>query len=237
MKLSAALLSDFIRAESGIESAVFDTRYTVAYSAVSHLLSSNNKTQWNMVTTACALYASAKECAVSLADPVSGKVPAVSASAVKKMNAVYLAYGAAIDSLTLPAFFKGRAASDIDTIASDAALQVATMVTGALQVAPKAPVTEDQKAEKLKVKTEKEAKAKAEVEQTIRTEAERMANASVVTLADMVRIVANALTQGMLDDNSYDVLAVACTDYTERAQAEELAQLVGTPVVAESAHA
>jgi len=238
MKLNT-LLSDFIRAESGIESAVFDTRFTVVYAAVFNLLQSNNKTQWNIVTEACKMYSDIKQCVAALADaegnnPATGKKLLASNAGVKKMHSVYCAYQSAIVTLpAFPAFARGRAVADIEAIASDCALQVATLVTGALQVAPKEPVTEAEKAVKAQAKADKEATAKAEVEQTIRTEAEKLANASVITLADMVRIVANALTQGMIDDDSYDVLAVACSDYTAQVEAAEMAHLLGAPVAVE----
>ncbi len=204
MSKIAVLLSDFIRAESGDASAVFETRVQVAQSAVFHLLTSNNKTQWNMVTAACQMYADPKACAAALneagVNPATGKAWTTASAQVKKMHAVYAAYGAAIDSLELPSFVKGRPVAEIESIASDAALQVATLVTGALTVSPKEPLTDEAKAAKEKAKADKVAKAKAEQDALIAEQvAATVGGLSEVTLDDLVATIIRAVKTGMVD--------------------------------------
>lgn len=196
------MLSDAIRAEAGVGEAVFESRLSALYSAYYHVLKSNNKTQFNLVADACKRFAAPKECAAELG------IKSVAAAAVKRMNAVYLAYGSALAAVTLPVYSKGRTAAELDALASDCALQVATIVTGAL-VPAAAPTVEEAEAKKAKAaaaKAEKEAKAKAEQQAAVDAKVADIAAASALTMADMVQAVANAVRMGLASVEQLETL-------------------------------
>lgn len=203
------MLADFIRAQAGAPEAIFDATVSAIYSAYYHVLKSGNKTQFNLVEVAAKQYSDVKACKEALNSKTL-------TAGVKRFNAVYLAYGAALAVVGVPGVMKeatmqdgspiaGEKAThaDWDRAAGQLALEFATMVTVALTPETKTGKTEEEKAS---AKAEKEATAKAEekaaakaLADTIKAEAEKIANASVVTLADMVRIVANAIKTGLLE--------------------------------------
>lgn len=189
---------DHIRAESGDAQAQFDNRTAVIYTAAFHLMKSGNKTQFNLVQSAIGAHATEKACRAE------GQKTANAAS--RHAFAVYQAYGAALAQCGVPAFMPKAEHATIDDAAAVYATEFVSVVTLALMPAPKAEVSEADKAAKAEAKVAKEAEAKAATDAAIKAEAEKLANASVVTLADMVRIVANAASTGMLDAEALALL-------------------------------
>lgn len=219
---SHVMIADFIRADAGVQEAVFESRLSALYTAYYHVLKSGNKTQWNIVDAAVRQFADIKACKEALQVTTSN-------NAVKRMHAVYLAYGAALAHVGVPTVMKGADHDAIDGAAATMATEFATMVQVALTPEAKAVPTEADKEAKKAAKAKAESEAKAATEAAIRTEAEKLANANVVTLADMVRIVANALQSGMLDDDAVAVLADASEAYNDTVQAAELRALLAVP--------
>lgn len=194
--LTVLPLVDHIAAEAGKPEAQFDARLCALFSAYRHILKAGNRTQFNMVDVAIKQYSEVKACKEAL------QVTTTTAP-VKRMHAVYLAYGAALAHVGVPAVMKGADAAAIDATAEQMALEFATMVQVALAPEVKAPVSAEDKAAKkaLKEKEEKAIAKQAAADQAalVQAEAQRLAQASVVTMADMVAIVANAAKSGMLD--------------------------------------
>lgn len=208
------MLADHIRADAGIAEAVGERRLSAVYTAAYHIHKSGNKTQWNIVAAAVAQYADIK--AVKEALDTSRITPAV-----RRMHDVYAAYGAAIAHCGTPSLMKDATPEAMDEAAQLYATEFVSIVAGAL--APVAPVVKSE-ADKAAAKAEKEAKAKAAEKaqaDAIKAKAQELAQSNVPTLADMVRTVANAIKQGMLDadalaliDGALDAVAVTTTMVT-----------------------
>lgn len=191
---SHIMLSDIVRAEAGSPEAVLDNRMAAVYTAAYHVLKSGNKTQFNLLTAACATYADIKACKEALATTTTS-------APVKRMHAVYLAYGAALSACGVPSLMKGAEHDAIDDAAACYATEFATLVTVALT--PEAKVVKSAE-EKAAAKAEKEAKAQAAqaeadaAEQAaIDAKVAEIAVANALTMADMVQAVINAITLGM----------------------------------------
>lgn len=218
------MLADHIRADAGIADAVGEQRISAVYTAAYHVMKSGNKTQWSLVTEAVAQYADIKNVKAALDTPRI-------TPAVRRMHNVYLAYGAALAACPVPSLMKGAEHEAIDEAAAIYAIDFVAIVTGSLDLTSR-PKTDDEKAqekaERAAKKAEGEAAAKAIYDAQVKAEASRLAEASaelaqsnVPTLADMVRTVANAIKQGMLDadalaliDGALDAVAVTTTMVT-----------------------
>ena len=188
---SNILFSSFVAAQAGDASAQSDSVVSAAYTAFYHVLKGNNKTQLQLIETAVSNFKDIKAVKTHMG------VTTLTAP-VKRFHSVYQAYGSALASVVFPPFIKGRPDAEMADIATCLAVEFASIVTAGLVVEVKAPKTEDEKAA-AKIATEaKKTEAAAALADTIKVEAEKLAQASVVTLADMVAIVANAMANGML---------------------------------------
>lgn len=197
------LLSDIVRAEAGAPEAQLDNRTAVLYSAAYHIMKSGNKTQFNLLTTACTTYADVKACKAALETSTIN-------AAVKRMHSVYLAYGAALAAFPAPAMMKGADHAAIDDAAAVYATQFATLVQVALTPEAKQVKTAEEKAaaKALKEKEQAAAAAQAAAEQqaVIDAKVADIAAANALTMADMVQAVANAVRMGMATNDQLATL-------------------------------
>lgn len=203
---SNVMIADFVRAQAGSAEAQFDVILSTVYTAYYHILKSGNRTQFNLLETACAQYNDVKQCKELVG--ASTLTPAV-----KRAHAVYMAYAAALAECGVPAVMKKAEHEALDDAAALLATQFTTMVTIALAPEAKVVKSDDEKA---KAKADKEAKkqaeqeqADAELEERVKAEAAKLAGAAAITLADMVRIVANAVRTGQLDTDAVQMLDAA----------------------------
>lgn len=223
---SSLMLADFIRAESGSPEAVLESRLSALYTAAYHVMKAGNKTQWNMVQTACATYADIKACKSAL--------QATTATApVKRMHAVYLAYGAAIAACGVPAMIKGATHEQLDDAAALYATEFATLVAVALTPEVKAVKTAEEKAA---IKAEKEIAAKqaadqaaAEEQAAIDAKVAEIAAASALTMADMVATVINAVKLGLASTDQLQALSDALDSVAADIVLVPVAQAAETP--------
>ena len=197
---SNILFSSFVAAQAGDASAQSDAIVSAAYTAFFHVLKGNNKTQIQLIETAVSTFRDIKA--------VKSHMGATTLTApVKRFHAVYQAYGSALANVVFPTFIKGRPDAEMADIADRLAVEFASVVAAGLVVEIKAPKTDEEKVAAKASSEAKKAAAGAEMAQTIKTEAEKLAQASVVTLADMVAIVANAMANGMLSREQVDALS------------------------------
>ncbi len=195
---------DFIRAEAGAPESQLDARKCIIFTAAAHVFKSGNKTQWNIAQDQAKSAKSAKDCMAML------EAKTVNA-AVKRAFAVMQAYAAAFDACPLGGIMKKATPAEIEAAAVDVAERFTLIVTSALMVEAKPVKTDAQKAaEKADRAQAKETMAEleakyADVDATVAAAVE----AATLTLADMVRIVANAVQQGLVDADGLTVLDAA----------------------------
>lgn len=203
---TSIMIADFVKAQAGAPEAQFDVILSAVYTAYYHILKSGNRTQFNLLETACTKYADVKQCKELVgANTVT--------PAVKRAHAVYMAYGAALAQCGVPSVMKGATHEQMDDAAAILATEFTTSVTIALAPEAKVVKSDDEKA---KAKADKEAKqqaeqaqAEAEIAERVKAEAAKLAGAVEITLADMVRIVANAVRSGQLDTGAIQTLDAA----------------------------
>ncbi len=187
------------------------------------MVGGGNATQWDIVAAACAMYSTAKACRVLTSTPDKASAAATQA------HKVYAAYKLAIDACGRPATMPridGKAntkptITELAAVESEAERIAAVfvgIVTDYLAPVVKAKPSEADVAAKKLAKEQASAAAEAATQATIRAEAETLANASMLSLDDMARIVANALAKGMLSDTAFNAIADASAEYEQGAE-------------------
>ena len=222
---SNILLSSFVAAQAGDASAQSDAIVSAAYTAFFHVLKGNNKTQIQLIETAVKNFADIKNVKKHFA------VTTLTAP-VKRFHAVYQAYGSALEAVVFPPFIKGRPAAEMEDMAACLATEFASNVQAGLFVEAKITKSDEEKAASKAALDAKKAAAGVEMAETIKAEAEKIAQSSVVTLADMVDIVINAMANGMLSKAQTVALLHA---HRDRAPALPVALPIALPVAGFSA--
>lgn len=208
-------VSDLFRAIAGSPEAQFDMIACTVYSAAHSVMRSGNKTAFLKLESDCKLYGTDTTEANKLVKDLLG-VKTLNA-AVKQFKKTYFALSVTLDQCGFPEMLKDlpkpRAEQDIivNPLADDYAQQFTSIFTANMSLTEKTEA--ERAAESAKRKADREAKkaleaqAKAEAEvqadeseaamqEAIKAEAARIA---LPTLADMARMVADALRAGSLD--------------------------------------
>ncbi len=231
-------LTDFVRADAGNSEAQHDARVATLYTAYRAAFSAGQKTPLLNLKAQCELYSTPAKCR-PLFDAEK------TTAACTKAARVYGAYKTAIDAVGIPGKVVNTpvgvtVADAVDSMAATAAGEFVAIVTAALAPAPvDAAAQAKAKADRAaKVAADKEAIVKAGAalrQQAIDaalSEARAKDAAIAPTLADMVRIVANAVTTGMLDAD-----ALALLDHALDTQAITVEYVATTTATDVPAHA
>ncbi len=211
--------ASFVAADAGAQEAKHDARLSAVFTAYKNGMNvkGGNASQFDVVAAACATYATAKACRALTSTPDRASVQATQA------HKVYAAYRLAIDACGRPVTLKefdGRKATaeDVESEAERIAAVFVGIVTDYLapvvKVAPTAAELEAKAASKKQASDAAEAMTQA----TIQAEATKLANDSVLSLDDMARIVANALSKGMLSNTAFNAIADASAEYEAGAE-------------------
>lgn len=224
-------MTDVFRAFAGDSAAQADMLANTVYTAAYHVMLANNKTQFNQLLADAKLYG-ADDSLKAIKESLG--VKNVNAT-VKHFQRTYAALAIALDACGVPSMvadvpqgksepIRAQQFAILDAPAQDYAAEFTSVFFFNL-TAPAQTEAEKETAKKERAvkKAAKEKAAKKEFEQTIKTEAEKLADARIVTIQDMVAIVADALRMGQL---SSDLEAMIM----EASQARELETLAARVV-------
>lgn len=208
------VFSSFVAADAGNAEAQHDARLAATYGAYLNALKHGNKTQLMLVQAAVEGIQKTKDVKPLLAEGAT-------ASEVKRAFEVYMGYKLALSHCGIPAKMKDATAEQYEEAATTIAGEFVGILTAHLQsCAPVAKSEEEKaaaKAQKEKEKKAAEKAAKKEFADAVNAEVEKLAAAKVVTLADMVAIVADHITAGTLPDDLHNMLADAAATAEARA--------------------
>lgn len=215
--LSSVLFSQFVSADAGNIEAQHDARLCAAYGAYFNALRHGNKTQLMLVQNTVEAIKTAKDVK-----------PLLDASArpaeVKRAFNTYMGYKMALAHCGIPSKLKDATPEQCEAAASATAGEFVGVLTAHLQACAPVAKTEDEKAaakaQKEKEKKAAEKAAKKEFADAVNAEVEKLAAAKVVTLADMVAMVADHIIAGTLPVELHNMLA----DATATAETRSLMQ-------------
>lgn len=192
-------IRDFVKAQAGHAESQFDLVLNAVYTAYYHVFKAGNSTQFGQLADDVKLYASINECKTALA------TPRVTAE-VKRFHAVYLAYGAALESCGSPRLMKKASADELDAAASAVAAEFASIVTVAL--APKADTkTEKQAAkEKAERKAKREADKQKEIGDAVAARMGEQAQMRELSADELVTLVCNMVKSGLMTPDQLAML-------------------------------
>lgn len=233
-------MSDVFRAFAGAPESQFDLIACAVYSAAYTRMESGNKTQFDKLASDAKLYGGDDKQATDAIKALFG-VKSINA-AVKHFRKTYFAIASTLDQLGMPADMQkelpqGKPQAEarraiLDPLADAYAVEFASVFTAIVSMPEKTEAERTEAAAASKVKreakvkaAEKQAKAeKAAFAKSIRAE---MGTLEPVSLAEMARIVADALRAGALDGETEAVLMDA-------AQTREIAVRMADVVDVES---
>lgn len=220
-------MSDLFRAIAGAPEATFDLISCTVFSAAYSIMQAGNKTQFDKLAADAKLYGGDTG-DVNKAIKAALGVDKMTV-ACKHFRKVYFSVATALDQLGAPAMLKdlpADKASVLTPAAQDYADQftsifVATWTMPERTEAERAAAKEASAVTRAAKVAEKAKAHAAEVSEA----AAKLAQAKVVTPADMARIVAAILAAGELDDDTETALI-------EAAQTREIARLISAPASA-----
>lgn len=233
----AVAMSDFFRAFAGAPESQFDMIACTVYSAAYSIMQAGNKTQFNKLAEDAKLYGTDDTEATKRIKDLLG-VKSVNA-AVKHFRKVYFAIAITLDAMGIPADMqkelpKGKAEMDaiLDPLADAYAQEFASHFVATLSIPEKTEAERTEAAAANKAKREDKAKAaekaaKAERKAFADSLRAEMGSLEPVSLAEMARIVADALRAGALDSDTEALLL-------EAAQTREIAVRMADVVDVES---
>lgn len=217
-------MSDLFRAVAGAPDAQFDMVACTVYSAAFSIMQAGNKTQFGKLEADAKMYGTDGADATKAIKSALG-IDKVNAT-VKHFRKVYFSIGVALAQMGIPALVKDlpKVKAEIEAILSplaDAYAQEFTSIfVATLSMPEKTEAERTEAAAASKVKREEKAKAADKaLKATIKEEALKLASAKELTLADMARMVADALLAGALDADAESALI-------EAAQTRETAALL-----------
>jgi hypothetical protein len=198
-------MSDFFRAFAGAPESQFDMIACTVYSAAYSLMQAGNKTQFNKLIEDAKMYGSDSTETTKRIKELLG-VKTVNAT-VKHFRKTYFALQITLDHMGVPSDMQKELPADkaarhavLDPLADAYATEFASHFVATVSMPEKTEAERTEAAAAAKVKREAKAKAQAkELQQTIKTEAEKLAGAREVSLSEMARIIADAMRTGALD--------------------------------------
>lgn len=219
-----------MRADSGVAEAKHDQRLSAAFSAYTSAMVHGQKSQLIAIDAQCKLYSTPKACRALTATPDKAT------SEASKIAKIINAYAVALNECGgIVGKFAGTKEQATTEAESKAAIFAGILTAMLSPVVIDAKEQAKAKAKATKAKAEKTAKAKAENDAAIKSEAEKLANLSVLTLDDMAKIVANAMTKGMLSAESFDTVIHAAQNVFDAQQMPTKAKAKAKPKNTENA--
>lgn len=224
-------MSDMFRAIAGAPESQFDLIACTVYSAAYSIMQAGNKTQFSKLDADTKMYGvDSTEASKAAKDALGVKTLN---SAVKHFKKVYFSIGVALAQMGVPSLVKdlpkGKAEMDaiLAPLADAYALEFTSIFVATLTMPEKTEAERTEAAAASKVKREAKAKeAEKALKATIKEEALKLASAKELTIADMARMVADALRAGALD-------AETEASIIEAAQTRETAVLLAKVAVPE----
>jgi len=223
-------LTDLFRALAGAPEATFDMIANTVYTAAYTIMQAGNKTQFAKLEQDAKMYGGDTSDCTKAVKAALG-VDKVNA-ACKHFRKVYFSVATALEQMPAPALVKdlpqGKAEQNaiLDPLAQDYADQFTAIFINTLTMPEKtAAEQEAAKTARAATKAQKDKAKEKALKETIKAEAEKLAGAREVSLADMARMVANALRSGQLDADTE-------AELIEAAQVRETASLLASVATA-----